>query len=211
MEGAVMVEYLALPDEPESAEPELLSGVELVSWDLDATLYDLRALERVIRRRCLWSCVGLNFSWVAGWRAFSKARLGLERARNEGLNERTAEMIRTKMERFDETLLLPALRPIGPRPKALRWLRYLRRRGLQQVVISDLRASRKLEVLGVGDLFSAVYEGVELGSLKPDPQLFRRAQMDFAIGPEAHLHIGDRPECDSIGAEAAGARVRMIE
>jgi putative hydrolase of the HAD superfamily len=46
---------------------------------------------------------------------------------------------------------------------------------------------------------------------KPDPAIFRRALELAGCEPAAALHVGDTPEDDRAGAEAAGIRALLID
>ena len=98
------------------------------------------------------------------------------------------------------------LRRIGPAPGVLALLEVLRRRVGRVVVVSDYEPEAKLEALGLGGRFDGAYAAEEVGRLKPDPAVFRRALADLRIPPEALLHLGDRAETDGAAAAAAGCR-----
>ena len=69
---------------------------------------------------------------------------------------------------------------------------------------------RKLENLGVAELLDAIVVSAEIGLEKPDPRIFAHA-LD-ALGAEAResWFVGDHPEKDVAGAEAAGMRAVWI-
>lgn len=92
-------------------------------------------------------------------------------------------------------------------------LQSLKRNGVRLGVVSnwDSRLPRVLELLELADYFDAVgvshLERVE----KPDPQLFHRVLERLGARPEEALHIGDLPEMDLAGAEAAGIDCLLID
>ncbi|WP_028241434.1 HAD family hydrolase [Stutzerimonas azotifigens] len=60
--------------------------------------------------------------------------------------------------------------------------------------------------LGLADYFRFTLCAEELGVGKPDPRPFREALGRAGVAPEAALHIGDHPNDDIAGAQAAGMR-----
>jgi len=98
-------------------------------------------------------------------------------------------------------------------PDVLPALQSLKRAGVRLGVVSnwDSRLPRVLELLELADYFDAVgvshLEGVE----KPAPQLFHRVLERLGARPEEALHIGDLPEMDLAGAEAAGIDCLLVD
>lgn len=62
----------------------------------------------------------------------------------------------------------------------------------------------KIERLAIGDLFEVILVSEEEGVWKPDPLIFSRALDRFGVAPEAAIFVGDSPEHDIAGAQAAG-------
>jgi putative hydrolase of the HAD superfamily len=63
---------------------------------------------------------------------------------------------------------------------------------------------RKLETLGLRDIFSCIVLSEEIGIRKPDPRIFRHAAGLLGVPPEKCLYIGDSFCADVIGARSAG-------
>lgn len=59
---------------------------------------------------------------------------------------------------------------------------------------------------GVGHLLSFCVSAREFGKPKPDPSIFRHAAERFGLECAQVLHVGDDPERDVRGAQAAGLR-----
>jgi putative hydrolase of the HAD superfamily len=89
-------------------------------------------------------------------------------------------------------------------PEVTEVLEKLRTR-FQLAVISnfDGRLRFILEHLGVSKFFTHVFISSELGTDKPDPEIYRRALSFIRLKPAEVLHIGDDPERDWKGATAA--------
>jgi putative hydrolase of the HAD superfamily len=64
----------------------------------------------------------------------------------------------------------------------------------------------KIAVLGVGDLVDFVVVSGEFGVAKPDPGIFRAALALAQAEPGDAVFVGDSPEFDIAGAQAAGLR-----
>jgi len=62
----------------------------------------------------------------------------------------------------------------------------------------------KIRLLGIGDLFPIILVSEEEGVWKPDPRIFERALARAGVSPRDALYVGDSPEHDIAGAQAAG-------
>jgi len=65
---------------------------------------------------------------------------------------------------------------------------------------------RKLEAMGLRDLFVCVVLSEEIGIRKPDPRIFLRAALLLHRQPQECLYVGDSYANDVIGAKNAGMR-----
>jgi HAD superfamily hydrolase (TIGR01549 family) len=91
-------------------------------------------------------------------------------------------------------------------------LNAIARAGMEAGVLSDYPAEAKLESMGLGGWFSPVLCASDAGirAFKPDPRGFLRACEIWSLSPEEVLFVGDRPDVDGAGAEAAGMRCAII-
>lgn len=156
------------------------------------------------------------------------------RRRHEDLRERSLEAdesafeLQLELAAGDLGLAPELVRPIilewmveRPGP----WLRRFRRRRLiaelrafiagggRAALVSDYPALRKLEALGLKDLFEVVVASGDPGGparLKPAPDGFLAAAHALGVPPEQCLVIGDRPDADGAAAAAAGMRFRRV-
>jgi putative hydrolase of the HAD superfamily len=92
-------------------------------------------------------------------------------------------------------------------------LEKFRARGLKLAVISnwDERLRPLLTHIGLAPYFDAVVISAELGIHKPAPAIFAHAAEALQTVPQAILHIGDSPEEDLRGAQAAGFQAALLE
>jgi len=89
----------------------------------------------------------------------------------------------------------------------------LRRRGLALVCVSnwDFSLPQVLERCGLGGALDGVVTSAGSGVRKPDPAIFAPALALAGCGPAEALHVGDSPNEDLAGAEAAGIRGLLID
>ncbi len=83
----------------------------------------------------------------------------------------------------------------------------------QLAVISnfDGRLRLILEHLGISKFFRHVFVSSELGTDKPDPEIYRRAMKFIDLKPNGVLHVGDDPERDWEAASAAGLSIFRLD
>lgn len=83
----------------------------------------------------------------------------------------------------------------------------------QLAVISnfDGRLRSILEHLGISKFFRHVFVSSELGTDKPDPEIYRRALKFIDLRPNEVLHVGDDPKRDWEAASAAGLLVFQLD
>ena len=85
--------------------------------------------------------------------------------------------------------------------------------GFHLAVVSnfDGRLRFILEHLGISKYFVHVFVSSELGTDKPDPEIYRRAVSLMNLHPNEVLHVGDDPERDWEGATAAGLSIFRLD
>jgi FMN phosphatase YigB (HAD superfamily) len=91
-------------------------------------------------------------------------------------------------------------------------LRAFKDSGGKTALVSDYPAQRKLEALGVPDLFDVVVaSGEEHGPrrLKPDPEGYLRAAELLNVAPSRCLVVGDREDADGAAARAGNMAFRL--
>lgn len=92
-------------------------------------------------------------------------------------------------------------------------LEALRRDGVKLGIVSnwDSRLPGVLDMLDLTRYFDFVgvshFEGVE----KPHPEIFHRVLFRLGGRPNEALHVGDLPEIDGAGAEAAGCAALIVD
>jgi putative hydrolase of the HAD superfamily len=92
-------------------------------------------------------------------------------------------------------------------------LRELRSMGLQTICVSnwDVSLGEVLEGCGLDGLLDGVVTSAAIGKRKPDPAVFQAALAIAGCDAADALHVGDSPEEDLAGAEAAGIDALLID
>ncbi len=102
--------------------------------------------------------------------------------------------------------------------RPLKYLRFCRRRGLEEFLVflqdsgrrlgvfSDYPVVEKLSSLQCADKISVALcaTDLEINAFKPSPKGFVHACAHWGLSPREVLYVGDRPEVDALGALQAG-------
>jgi FMN hydrolase / 5-amino-6-(5-phospho-D-ribitylamino)uracil phosphatase len=71
-------------------------------------------------------------------------------------------------------------------------------------LVAVTNGNANLQTIGIRHLFSDVVSAVEVGAAKPARRIFDEAVRRAGASAMETLHVGDHPECDIAGAQAAG-------
>jgi putative hydrolase of the HAD superfamily len=179
-----------------------LRDIEVVSWDVDGTLYSrARMIRALVVRGLLHPLAALRAVWP-----LERFRRQMQRARRAG-GRLPAPVARDRA--VEARWYGPAIARAGLRPGVRELCAHFQRRGLRQIVLSDYHADYKLEALGLGGAFDVCYAGEALGFLKPAVELFATVTRALAVPPERILHIGDRADTDGAAVQL-GWRVVIL-
>jgi HAD superfamily hydrolase (TIGR01549 family) len=194
--------------------------IRAVLFDLDGTLYRQRPVRMLMAMELLTLPLQGPFTAPRRWRALRAYRVTHEdlRARSGGRQIAAAQTAvaaaRAGLSR--ETLDLLVREWMQERP--LKYLRRYRAAGLdallalleahqvQAGVLSDYPPELKLRALGLENRFAPVLCSTDpnIDALKPHPRGFLRACASWHLSPGEVLMVGDRPDVDAAGADAAG-------
>mgnify|MGYP001351551851 CR=1 FL=1 len=128
-------------------------------------------------------------------------------ARRMGIDEEAA---RRGVERFFYKVIPESFDRIRPFPGVRESLARLKASGLRLGALSDFPGERKLELMGLGDLFDVVMTSEETGYLKPEPEPIRDLAGRLGVESGELLYVGNSAAYDVAGARAAGAASAYI-
>ena len=194
------------------SQPLDWDSVQVVSWDLDGTLYELKPMVRAFRRHILLDLMkGKLWGTATGvfglWRRLTTMRDVRERGGIDGLPTPSDEtQVKLRMARWHSQ----AVGDVGAQPGLVDLLRAIEVTGRRQIVITDYEAEGKLDALALPITFEHVFEGEVLGAIKPSPRLFETILKTLDLPAHALLHIGDRDESDGVAARGAGCQVLIL-
>ena len=73
------------------------------------------------------------------------------------------------------------------------------------------RCPTALRQAGLGDLVDGIVSSAEVGRAKPAPEPFRAGLRLAQVPAAGALFVGDSPDTDVAGAEAAGIRAVLVD
>jgi FMN phosphatase YigB (HAD superfamily) len=201
----------------QNIHPTDWSGIELVVFDVDGTLYDQRALRiRMARDMVFQAFLSRDLSVLSVIRTYRRIRerLGEEEVVNfetllitqtvasTGCSEEKVLAIVTE---WIEQRPLPYL--IACRyPDLIELFEGLKRNSKIIGVFSDYPAHAKLAALGLTADFVVSAQDDGIGLLKPHPRGLEFLMTEAGATAATTVLIGDRRERDGLAAQRAGAR-----
>ncbi|MCL6450662.1 MAG: HAD family hydrolase [Acetobacteraceae bacterium] len=184
--------WLAVPERlwPPGAGPEAVAKALLRAAERYYRLYHFRQLEAPPRLR-------LEREWFLALSELGAAG-GLGQAWREARQLARGGSSPAPFQRY------PEVEPV---------LAGLRLRGLRLGLVSNARrqAPAVLAMANLHHHFHAVVVSDLVGLSKPDPRIFRLALAACGAGRREVLFVGNDPECDAAGAEAAGLKAVLVD
>jgi len=199
------------------------SSKKAVLWDLDETLYSRRdAARRMfpgLFRACLYEGRSDAFIEEAVSYMMTKVR------RNSMIHE---DGFRALLEQY------PADKPYVyadcfdyyyahirdyavPSAETIEIIKKLKARGVKMAIVTNVvpelleHQRKKVQALGIADLFDAIVYSGELDIHKPDRRIFDHAAKLLGVSNEDCLFVGDDADSDVAGALAAGMEVVWLD
>lgn len=188
--------------------------IKAVGFDIDGTLYPNSSMY-------VYSTIAFIKHPVL-FSHFGKARKSIRRIRYDGdFRTAQAKLVAASMhiavkeaEEVIERDLYGSLEKVFRNVKPYKEIRpvliSLKAKGLALGAMSDLPVGKKLEYLGVGDLFDFSFTTEETNFLKPSPVPFKHLVKRFNFLPEEILYVGNNYEYDVLGAAAIGLRTAHL-
>ena len=188
-----------------------LHSIQVVSWDVDGTLYSNRGLAVQLATQLAAATLrSRDLQSLRELRELGELQRQVELGRSDSGDLRMIHVDLGRRLEIEKRWLEPALTRMGPRRGVREVLEYFRGRVRAQVVFSDFESEYKLKCLDLEVYFAALYAGEHLGGIKPSTKAYLKILEDMDIPPQALLHIGDRAETDGRGAEAAGCAALVL-
>ena len=193
------------------------AGIQAITFDVGGTLIQPwpsvgHVYAEVAARHGLnkFSAEQLNARFKTAWRAhqFSHIleRMGRVGQRSLRRDSTPPDFFAELYDRFAEPDAWHIFDDVIPTLDALAT------REIKLAVISnwDERLRRLLRSLKLDRYFEAFAISIEVGFSKPSPVIFEHAAAKLGLPPGSILHIGDSPEMDIAGAQAAGFQALQI-
>ena len=129
------------------------------------------------------------------------------------LRARCADILSWELDREVTVETMMASIRFHPFPYVAPALADLRSRGIRLVCVSnwDVSLTEVLERCDLDNLLDGVVTSAGSGSRKPDPVIFSQALEIAGCSADEALHVGDTPEEDVAGADAAGIRALLLD
>lgn len=194
------------------------SGIALVVFDVDGTLYDQRPVRLAMARAlALNTATRLDLLTPRIIDSYRHAKEVLADAETEDFEPKllaevaarhrvTPARVAAVVADWIETRPLPHLRSARI-AGADTLFAQLRQSGRTIGVLSDYPADAKLAALGLAADIVVAAGDAEVGVMKPHPRGLEQVIARAGVAPDATLMIGDRPERDGEAARRAGTKV----
>lgn len=183
----------------------------MVSWDLDGTLYEMKAMRGSLHRRAFRRC--LSSVWRGPQELLELVQLQRQMKASRGNADRVEAFLQSesgqRFMRLQAEWISESIRVCGARAEAAPVMRCLHEHGIKQVVFSDYPVGQKLVALGVEQWVDHVVVAADTFQVKPDPRVFERLCQELSVRPEQVLHVGDREDTDG-GATRAGISTLIL-
>ena len=183
------------------------SDAELVSWDLDGTLYDSDTFWIVFRRR-----VAKRLRFGSFWRTLRELWLlrqyrrwiAKERSKGGSLGPIPSKFRGEVAEGVLDSWISECIAEAGAAMGLTDIMMALSARGIRQIIVTDLRCMGKLDALKLPQCIEDVFEGESLGFIKPNREVFSLVLQRVGVPPGGVVHIGDRMDTDLPAARHHG-------
>src|SRR5262245_56740060 len=137
--------------------------IEVVSFDVDGTLYELRAMKRAVTASALLRAYRPStFRELSELGRFHRQVENL-RATPSAFEPGRLHPHRARLLALEERWYVPAIARVGVHPVVAPVLARAKALGLRCVTVSDFVCAHKLRALGLAQAFSATFAGEELG------------------------------------------------
>ncbi len=189
-------------------------AIRAVAFDIDGTLYPnfpmyVVSIPVVVRNMRLFRAFGRARKIVRNERPladlFGRTAQIVAEELGRDVDDVSAEITRVIYDQWESLL-----RRVSLYDGAEDLVRKVRQRGVPTAAMSDFPVRRKLELLGIVDLWDVAFSSEETGYLKPNPEPFQRLIDELRLPPEEILYVGNSLHYDIFGARNLGLRTAHI-
>lgn len=212
--------------------PNASTRICAVIYDVDGTLYDLRAMRAHMGRevaKAYWYLPLRAMEVIHTVQTYRRAQESVRRSQGQSTGdanspsapqmqmEQTAKRLGRSVQSIEPTIRdWMEKRPIPfvaecQNKLVFDMIQFLHAVGVRQSVCSDYPPLEKLRALRVEKLFEVMVTAgdKDVGEFKPSPKGILHAAHLMGLGPEEVAYVGDRPEVD--GAAALAAKVHYVD
>jgi putative hydrolase of the HAD superfamily len=106
---------------------------------------------------------------------------------------------------------------VAPTAETVAIVRKLRERGLKTAIVTNVipelleHQKKKVQALGIAELFDVIVYSAEMGIHKPDRRIFDHAAQLLGVSNGECLFVGDDPDSDVVGARTAGMEAVWLD
>lgn len=189
--------------------------IKVAAFDIDGTLYPNYQMY-------IWGLPQIIFHPKL-IHAYNQVRKEIRKVSTEGerFSDAQARLMAVHLEILTSTAAQKVerhlYRPWGRQTKIIKpikglrpFLEALKQKGIVLYALSDFPVGKKLEYLGVADLFTKSLCSEDFGRLKPDPQPFYALQKVAKVDFDKILYFGNSYEKDIEGAGNVGMKTAYI-
>jgi len=189
-----------------------------ILFDLDNTMVDFTGMKKAAIKESAEAMVkaGLNMSVFEAARKLNKIywEVGIES--DTGITE-----FLKRMGKLDDKILAAGINGYvkgkiantKPVEGAVTTIKRLKKAGLKVGVVTDaprLKAWKRLNIMGMDNLFDVVVAYEDTGKKKPDKAPFEAALKKLKVKPEEAVMVGDWYERDVEGANRLGMKTILV-
>lgn len=193
--------------------PLQLSEIDIISWDVDGTLYSSRQMiSRMLMLSAKKMVTSNPFKVLHEHYMLHSVRRDIKRIRKRkgevsSIGFGSNLQVRLPVEEY---WYGEAIAYAGLQAGVKKCIDEFAAAGLRQIVVSDYEARYKLRILGIENVFHGIYAGETIGYIKPSRLLFAKVALDLGVNPGRILHIGNHEHLDGIAAREAGCHAAIL-
>ena len=194
-----------------------------VLWDLDNTIYNRTEAGRRMFPGLLTQCLYTNRSEAFIQEAVSFLMAQIKDGSMTGQKAYSALLERYPADKpYDHDQCVDYyyehIRDFAePYPEIVGIIQKLKKQGVKMAIVTNIvpelleHQRKKVETLGIAELFDTIIYSAQLGFHKPDRRIFDHAAATLGVSNEECLFVGDDLKTDIAGAVGAGMEAVWLD